>query len=132
MSTNTAENRLAVYIDGFNLYHAINDLGDDRLKWLNLFSLSKSLVRAGEELAKAHYFTALVDWNIHKRMRHQDYINALKAKGVIVTEGNFKLGDKHCSQNNRFCPFHEEKQTDVSIGVHMVSDLLPEFAPALS
>jgi uncharacterized LabA/DUF88 family protein len=122
MSTHTPVKRLSVYIDGFNLYHAINELGDAKLKWLNLFSLGKSLLRDGEELAKVQYFTAIVDWNIHKRMRHTDYIKAQKAKGVVVTEGNFKLGDKHCSKFRCFCPFHEEKQTDVSIGVHMVAD----------
>lgn len=55
-------------------------------------------------------------------MRHLDYIKALKSKGVTVTEGNFKRGDKHCAKNNWFCSFNEEKQTDVSIGVHMVAD----------
>jgi hypothetical protein len=122
MSSPTEENKLALYVDGFNLYHAINDLGDPRLKWLNLHGLAKSLLRPGEALAKVHYFTALVDWDIHKKMRHIDYIKALESKGVLVTKGNFKSIDKQCPKNKWPCPFHEEKQTDVSIAVTMVAD----------
>ncbi len=124
MSSEALQKRLAVYIDGFNLYHAIKDLEKPRLKWFNLESLGRSLVREGETLAKVHYFTAVVDWNIHKKMRHLDYIKALESKGVLVTLGTFKEGDKHCSSNDWFCPFREEKQTDVSIGVHMVADAM--------
>lgn len=115
-------NKLAVYIDGFNLYHAIDDLNKPRLKWLNLHALGKSLLRAGEELAKVQFFTTIVDWNIHKKMHHTAYVNALEAKGVVVTPGNFKQISKHCSKNNWMCPFREEKQTDVAIAVNLIGD----------
>jgi hypothetical protein len=42
--------RVSFYIDGFNLYHAIDELGDDRLKWLNLTSLCQSFLRPGDQL----------------------------------------------------------------------------------
>ena len=31
--------RVAVYVDGFNLYHAIDELRDNQLKWLDLWQL---------------------------------------------------------------------------------------------
>jgi hypothetical protein len=37
--------RVAAFVDGFNPYHALRDLGRDHLKWLNLWvrrSVSKS------------------------------------------------------------------------------------------
>jgi hypothetical protein len=30
------QSRASFYVDGFNLYHAIDDLGDNTLKWLNV------------------------------------------------------------------------------------------------
>lgn len=40
----------------------------------------------------------------------------------MVTPGNFKRSLRHCSKNKVHCPFREEKQTDVSIGVNVVAD----------
>jgi hypothetical protein len=37
--------RVITYIDGFNLYHAVDDLKDQSLKWLDLWALSASLLR---------------------------------------------------------------------------------------
>ena len=124
MSREQITTKVALYVDGFNLYHAIDELGKPQLKWLNLYTLGKSLLREGEHLAKVHYFTALVDWNIHKKMRHLDYIKALESNGVVVTRGSFKAIDKHCPQNRCMCPFHEEKQTDVGIAVQMLADAM--------
>ncbi|MFO1241201.1 MAG: hypothetical protein U1E64_12690 [Sphingomonadaceae bacterium] len=34
--------RVIVYIDGFNLYHAIDDLGQPHLKWLTYVRFQKA------------------------------------------------------------------------------------------
>jgi hypothetical protein len=39
---------VCVYIDGFNLYHAVADLKDHRLKWLNMRSLAVSFLKPNE------------------------------------------------------------------------------------
>lgn len=121
MSTPEPKN-VAVYIDGFNLYHSIADLGRPHLKWLNLFNLGTKLLRPGETLTKVHFFTTVVDWNTAKQTRHETYLTALEAKGVKISHGNFKRATRHCSQHDRFCPFREEKQTDVAIGVTIIAD----------
>jgi len=33
--------RTIVYIDGFNLYHALDDLRENHLKWVDLWALSQ-------------------------------------------------------------------------------------------
>ena len=48
-----------VYIDGFNLYHAIEKTERIELKWLNLWNLSRGLLRPGEDLDEVHFFTAV-------------------------------------------------------------------------
>ncbi len=118
--------RVVVYVDGFNLYHAIDDLRDNKLKWLNLMALSRQFLKNGEILAKCHYFTAVVDWNDQKRLRHEAYITAIKARGVTVTPGNFKKSNRHCSRTGNICPFREEKKTDVAIAVNMVADAVTD------
>ncbi len=46
------------YIDGFNLYHASDELNREHLKWVDLWALSQSVVRPNETLITVHYFSA--------------------------------------------------------------------------
>lgn len=47
-----------VYVDGFNLYHAIDELRQDSLKWLCLRQLAESILRPDENLKMVKYFSA--------------------------------------------------------------------------
>jgi uncharacterized LabA/DUF88 family protein len=114
--------RVAFFIDGFNLYHAVHDLGDNRLKWLNLHSLAMSYVRPGEQLTSVVYFTALNTWDKAKRKRHLEYLRALQNLGVEVALGGFLKTPKWCRKKDRTCHFHFEKKTDVGIAVRLIAD----------
>lgn len=116
--------RVRVYIDGFNLYHAIAGLKDQRLKWLNFWRLSETLLEEGEILDEVNFFTAVLTWNKEKQQRHVNFLNACRAVGVRVHEANFKQSHKVCLAYERQCKFFEEKQTDVAIAVMMVSDAI--------
>src|SRR5690349_13660707 len=116
--------RVRAYIDAFNLYHAIQAMGQPELKWLDLRLLCKSFLRKGEELEKVNFFTAIWMYDREKQKRHRSYINALKATGVKVHEGNFRTPDKFCYREGKYCPFREEKQTDVSIALEIAKDVL--------
>jgi hypothetical protein len=35
---------VCVYIDGFNLYHALTKFNDDKVKWLDLAALADRLI----------------------------------------------------------------------------------------
>ncbi|RIJ27712.1 NYN domain-containing protein [Henriciella algicola] len=124
MSISEAPKRVNVYIDGFNLYHAMNDLNISQIKWLNLWHLSTTFLRPNEELQKVEYFTAEVHWDSAKVGRHRQYTRALQAKGVKVTQGNFKKAPRFCPRGSTNCDFNEEKKTDVAIGVTMVSEAM--------
>jgi hypothetical protein len=54
--------RVACYVDGFNLYHAIHELNKPHLKWLDIRALAASLCREGETLTKVAYFSAYPTW----------------------------------------------------------------------
>ena len=82
--------RVIVYFDGFNLYHAIHDTGRNHLKWVNLWALSELFLREGEDLSAVKYFSAFATWNEAGYRRHQRYVAALKAVNVNFLKENFR------------------------------------------
>lgn len=117
-------NRTIVYIDGFNLYHALDDLREPALKWVDLWSLSAKLLRPGDTLVAVKYFTAYATWRPASYRRHQRYVAALESRGVSPVIGRFKAKTVRCHACRKSYVTHEEKETDVNIGVHMMADLL--------
>ena len=102
--------RIIAYIDGFNLYHAIDDLGkfDPRrpnvrpnpkphLKWLNLWSLCQGLARPGEAIVEVNYFSAYAGWLQGAQKRHFEYVKALEHVGVNCVMGHFKSKPERAS-----------------------------------
>ncbi len=73
-----AMTRVAFFIDGFNLYHAM--IGDAELlktKWLDLSKLGQSLLSRDQELVGVYYFTAYPPWDANKQKRHMTYERSL-------------------------------------------------------
>ena len=66
--------KVGFYVDGFNLYHAIDDLGQPHLKWLDLRALGQLLLdesKYGKELARVVYRTAYKKTNADKELRQK-------------------------------------------------------------
>src|ERR1700722_12816362 len=99
--------KVNVYIDGFNLYHAIDALKDNRLKWINFRALGQTFIKPGEILHRVIFFTAILTWEKEKQQRHKNYIKAQKAVGVEVVESNFRRIHRHCRVMDRNCWRHE-------------------------
>ncbi len=118
--------RVSVYIDGFNLYHALDDLGESHLKWLDLWALSETLIRKNEAVTAVKYFSAYATWMPASYRRHQRYVAALQAQGVQFIEGRFKEKPMQCKTCGVRYKAHEEKETDVNIGVHLMADGLQD------
>lgn len=114
--------RVSFYVDGFNLYHAINGLQQPPLKWLNLRELAISFLEKQDTLVGVTYFTARMVWHPEKHQRHREYINALIAHDVAVVESKFLRTNKYCKAYMRYCDFFEEKQTGVAFAVRVLSD----------
>ena len=114
--------KVAVYIDGFNFYHAVAALNRPEIKWLNLRKLAESFCGVGDKLEIVRYFSALSTWNKDKRARHLEYIHALEAVGITVHLGHFQKTKKICDETGRHCVFREEKHTDVAIAISMLGD----------
>lgn len=110
------------YIDGFNLYHSINELNRPPLKWANLWSISESLLRDGEKLVGVKYFSAYTTWMPDRYYRHRQYTKALQAHGVELVLGQFKDKFLKCRHCGRQYQTKEEKETDVNIAISLVTD----------
>lgn len=125
--------RVNVYIDGFNFYHAIDELKEEYLKWTNLWALSEKLILKNQALNKVKYFSAYATWLPNSYKRHRDYVAANKVLGVTPIMGRFKERRVKCkAECKQEFLTHEEKETDVNIGAHLVADALnDDFDTAL-
>lgn len=127
----TKQERVAVYVDGFNMYHALDDLKRPHLKWLNLRRLAELLIsRQTQRIVRVCYFSAAPEHfqntaSVDKLLRHRAYTAALEAKGVECIMGNFAERTRTYRDGARFKATwkgHEEKQTDVALAVNLLND----------
>jgi uncharacterized LabA/DUF88 family protein len=110
--------RVSAFVDGFNLYHAIDDLGRPHLKWLNLRLLSEVFAPSPQcTLTDVFYFTAFATWRPASYRRHREYVKALAAARVTTVLGNFKEKDRECFTCKAAWRTHEEKESDVNLAL---------------
>lgn len=116
------QQRVVCLVDGFNLYHAINRIGDQRLKWVNLWALASVFIRPrSQQLVDVFYFSAYPDWFPQSRRRHVQYVKAISVFGVKSVLGKFKAKDRACPSCGYRWSGHEEKETDVNIALAMLN-----------
>jgi uncharacterized LabA/DUF88 family protein len=115
--------RVSAYVDGFNLYHAIANLNDNRLKWLDLKALVQIFIDPKiHQLVSVSYFSAFATWKQSAYGRHILYERALSTTGVKTVMGHFKEKDKSCPKCRHRWKGHEEKETDVNIALSLLDD----------
>ena len=113
-------NRVAVFIDGFNLYHALDgNPAYHKYKWLNLEKFSKCFISPQDSIVEIFYFTSYVTWNPRKLAKHQIYVKALQLVGVKPIFGAFRMKDTTCRLCHKHYQIPEEKQTDVNIAIKL-------------
>jgi uncharacterized LabA/DUF88 family protein len=115
--------RVSAFIDGFNLYHALDGTGRHYLKWLDLRALCLAFAPAPQHaLGSVYYFSAYATWRANAYARHRAFIAALRARGVEPVIGLFKEKDRACRACGSHWLDHEEKETDVNIALHLLRD----------
>lgn len=116
--------RLAVYVDGFNLYHGLHDKWKCRYLWLDLEGMARAL-RPRSDLVGIRYFTAPVLNQPGAASRQSAYVAALKAhsNGLVVDiQGRYQTKQQTCRRCGSSYTRYEEKETDVNIAVSLVAD----------
>lgn len=118
------EKRVYCFIDGFNLFHAIDSLKPNHgnhLKWLDLRSLASAFVQnKKEKLLEVFYFSAYPTWLPESYKTHREYVKALESTGVQCILGHFKEKKRSCSACKIKWIAHEEKASDVNIAAYLI------------
>ena len=107
------EQRAAFYIDGFNLYHPIREMGEPHLKCANLWKLGEIICEPhGARLVKTVFCTAVPTHLPDSRDRHNTFNAAQRANGVEVIAGH------HIHDGEKW----NEKQSDINVALHLMLD----------
>ena len=84
-----------VYVDGLNFYAAVRDRPET--KWIDFRALADRLVPRGGSVSKVKYFTSQISAKASEDpdapRRQRVLIRAVRATGVEVLEGKFKVPD---------------------------------------
>ncbi|MEQ7154701.1 NYN domain-containing protein [Brevundimonas aurifodinae] len=114
--------RARLYVDGFNLHHAILELNRRELLWLDLSALGRALLPPDERLAG-------VTWVAAHRPQRRDrmeallaYEEALRARDVRCLLGHFVVHADHCHACGNQWMDATEKQSDVNLALAVAAD----------
>ncbi len=115
--------RVAAYIDGFNLYFGIRKDGRRHL-WLDLECLVRSLLKPHQQLVAVRYFTARLRDDPAAEQHQETYLKALAAHSSLldIRQGRFQRKSKTCYCCHSAWFEYEEKETDVSLSVSLLED----------
>ena len=84
-----------VYVDGLNFYAAVRDRPET--KWIDFRALADRLVPSGGSVSEVKYFTSQISAKASEDSdaprRQRVLIRAVRATGVEVLEGKFKVPD---------------------------------------
>lgn len=117
--------RVAAYVDGFNLYFGLKNSRWHKYYWLDLVALAQGLLKSDQQLVATHYFTARIRNNGHNApdaKRQNTYLEALTVNGVKIQEGHYLQKTRDCRKCGATWPDYEEKMTDVNIAIQLLSD----------
>ncbi len=118
--------RVAVYVDGLNLYYALRSRGWRRYYWLDLCRLAERLLRSDQSLALIRYFTARFRSPVgdpEQYFRQDTYLKALETlPGLTIQYGHHLPKIETCRQCGATWETFEEKMTDVNIAVALLRD----------
>lgn len=114
--------RVQCYVDGFNLYHAIHDLGLNHLKWVNLRRLAEAFIPRSQTLTDVFYFSAYATWRPAAVRRHHEYVAALRHNMVVPIMGHFKEKQASCKNCGVTYIKREEKESDVNIAIRLIHE----------
>jgi uncharacterized LabA/DUF88 family protein len=119
------ENRVIVYIDGFNLYFGLKSKAWRKYYWLDLDKLSKKLLKPDQILIEIKYFTARIEQPEDKRKRQNMYIEALETlSNLNIFYGKYLSNPVKCRNCGYIFMKPSEKETDVNIAIELISDAI--------
>lgn len=130
-SATFADERVAAYIDGFNLDSALKEAGLVSCLWLDLVGLVRELLRPHQRLEAVHFFTAPLS-RTEQSKRQNDFLNSNdRSPELTIHKGMFQFNSTNCGACQKPLGCTEcgsstkvpvEKQSDVSLGTQLGLD----------
>ncbi|MGD2157139.1 MAG: NYN domain-containing protein [Anaerolineales bacterium] len=121
------DERVIVYIDGFNLYFGLRAKGWYKYYWLNMKTFAESLLIPDQTLVHTKYFTSKVSRPEAKRKRQAAYLSALSTlTGLSIYYGRYQSISESCQHCGHTYTTSNEKKTDVNIATHMLVDVFQD------
>ena len=118
--------RVAMYVDGFNLYYGLKSKMWQRYYWLDLRSLGENLLLPDQRLMTVRYFTARIlpePEDPEKVARQNTFLDALGTlPDVHIHYGKYSRRTKKCPKCGAATRIEKEKMTDVNIAVELLGD----------
>ncbi|MBX3728983.1 MAG: NYN domain-containing protein [Candidatus Sumerlaeia bacterium] len=117
--------RVIVYVDGFNLYYGMREQFGRALMWLDLHALGRRLLKSGQQLEAVKYCTARIASPPDKVRRQGLYLDALATLPHLqILYGKYQKKTVSASSKLVSATIHtaEEKMTDVQIASQMLLD----------
>ena len=125
-ATDPPSHRVAVYVDGLNLYNGLKSRGWRRYHWLDLRRLAECLLRPGQRLVMVRYFTARFRFRAddpEQTLRQDTYLKALATLPDLTIQYGYHLPKTEtCRSCGASRETFEEKMTDVNIAVALLRD----------
>ena len=114
--------RAALYVDGYNLFHALLDQGRREWLWLDLKTLAKGIIRPEERLASVTWVSAHRPDRKGRMQAMFAYEQALRARKVRCLMGHFVVHGDWCQNCGHRWMSATEKQSDVNLALALTSD----------
>ena len=121
--------RTVFYIDGFNLYFGLKELGWRRYYWLNVQEISRRLTRPHQQLVRVRYFTARITGpDRKKQLRQNTYLQALETLPLVeIHYGHYLAHTRKCKKCGSSFTRYNEKRSDVNIAVNLLTDAMDDL-----
>jgi len=124
------QQRIIVYVDGFNFYFGLKAGKQKKYYWLDLVPFFQSFIRKHQELIELHYFSAIPK-NSGKQDRQDLFFSANKLNPRFNLHlGKFLRKEVKCYNCNSSRYTYEEKETDVRIATAMIRDVVNDNCDA--
>jgi uncharacterized LabA/DUF88 family protein len=115
--------RVAAYIDGYNLYYGLRQKKWHWANWLNLQAMVHNLLKPDQSLVSTKYFTTIIKSPLDRNRRQSTYLEALATLSEFhIFYGHFLSQEVVCHACGRSHTTYHEKMTDVNIAVQMMTD----------
>lgn len=107
--------RVACFVDGLNLYHAVLRMRDPNPFSVNLWSLASQFINTRTEtLQSVHYFYAPLK---KQKKEHMEYVSRLVHEGVVPVAGYFTTTRARCFSCSSSRNVNSEKESDVNLAL---------------